>query len=174
MAVANKGGLRDERIRFELVLDRSRSDELAARGLEQLLLAVGDVEEPVGVEARDVSGAKEALLIEVFGGVRGLSPVARKDAGACDEQLSVVDQFGARLGVGAPLKFAKGLGASLSARMEGVPSSDLIGGSAGFRRPGYSIGIEPGLSYSWKRNSLSRRSMSSSRATTPSTGSSGG
>jgi hypothetical protein len=39
--------------------------------------------------------------------------------------------------------------------MEGVPSSDLIGGSNGRRRPGYSIALEPAVSYSWKRNSVS-------------------
>ncbi|MBR9999534.1 MAG: hypothetical protein KFF73_11210, partial [Cyclobacteriaceae bacterium] len=36
----------------------------------------------------------------------------------------------------------------LGGRMEGIPSSDLAGGSDGFRRPGYVISIEPGLSYS--------------------------
>jgi len=44
---------------------------------------------------------------------------------------------------------------SLGARLEDVPSSDLVGGNLGFRRPGYSIAIEPGLSYSFKRSSLS-------------------
>jgi hypothetical protein len=39
--------------------------------------------------------------------------------------------------------------------MEGVPSSDLIGGDLGWRRPGYSIAVEPGLSYSFKRSALS-------------------
>lgn len=66
--------------------------------------------------------------------------------------MSVVDQFGARVGAGT--SFDK-LGVSLSARLEGVPSSDVFGGSAGFRRPGYSISIEPGLSYSWKHSALS-------------------
>jgi hypothetical protein len=69
--------------------------------------------------------------------------------------MSVADQFGARIGVGMPLRFAKGLGVSLGARLEGVPSSDLFGSSAGFRRPGYSIGIEPGVSYAWKTTSFS-------------------
>jgi len=68
------------------------------------------------------------------------------------QYFSVSDQIAARLGAGT--SFNK-LGVSLSARMEGVPSSDVFGGSKGFRRPGYSIAIEPGLSYSWKRNALS-------------------
>jgi len=68
------------------------------------------------------------------------------------QYFSVSDQYAARLGAGT--SFNK-LGVSLSARMEGVPSSDVFGGSKGFRRPGYSIALEPGLSYSWKRNAIS-------------------
>lgn len=67
--------------------------------------------------------------------------------------LSIADQFAARVGVGTSVK--KKIGLSLAARLEGVPSSDLIGGDLGRRRPGYSIGIEPGVSYSWKGNALS-------------------
>ncbi len=69
--------------------------------------------------------------------------------------MSVADQFGARVGVGMPIRLVKGLGVTLGGRLEGVPAYDLIGSSAGFRRPGYSIGIEPGVSYSWGRSSLS-------------------
>ena len=46
---------------LELVLDRLRRDQLAARGLEQLLLAVGDVEKSIGVEVGDVAGAEPAF-----------------------------------------------------------------------------------------------------------------
>jgi hypothetical protein len=58
---------------------------------------------------------------------------------------TIADQFAARVGVGTSVGK---LGLILAARLEGVPSSDLIGGDLGRRRPGYSIGIEPGLSYS--------------------------
>jgi len=58
---------------------------------------------------------------------------------------SISDQYAARVGV---TTFIKRLGLSVAARLEGVPSSDLIGGDLGRRRPGYSIAIEPGLSYS--------------------------
>jgi hypothetical protein len=68
--------------------------------------------------------------------------------------MSVADQFGARVGAAMPLHFLKGLSVSLDGRLEGVPSSDLIGGSAGFRRPGYSIGIEPGVSFSRNKTSF--------------------
>ena len=43
---------------------------------------------------------------------------------------------------------------SLGARFEGVPVTDLIGGSAGFRVAGYALSVEPGLSWSGKRNAL--------------------
>lgn len=69
--------------------------------------------------------------------------------------MSVADQFGARVGAAVPLRFIKGLGVSLGARLEGIPVYDVFGSSAGFRRPGYSIGIEPGISYSWGLNSFS-------------------
>jgi len=62
--------------------------------------------------------------------------------------LSIADQYAARVGVGLPA--GKHFGLSLAARLEGVPSSDLIGGDMGRRRPGYSVAIEPGVSYSWK------------------------
>ncbi len=67
--------------------------------------------------------------------------------------LSVADQFAARLGVGMPV--TKRISVSLASRLEGVPSSDLIGGDMGFRRPGYSIGIEPGVSYSFHKSIVS-------------------
>jgi hypothetical protein len=64
--------------------------------------------------------------------------------------LSIADQYAARLGVGLPV--GRRVGLSLAGRMEGVPSSDLIGGDLGRRRPGYSIAIEPGVSFSWGQN----------------------
>jgi len=39
---------------------------------------------------------------------------------------------------------------TLAGRMEGSPSTDLIGGSAGRRRPGFAIAIEPGLVFARK------------------------
>lgn len=58
---------------------------------------------------------------------------------------SVPDQYLMRVGVAMPVLPKYGLALSLGARMEGVPVHDLIGGSDGFRRPGYAISIEPGL-----------------------------
>jgi len=65
---------------------------------------------------------------------------------------TIADQYAARVGVATSIKK---LGLSLAARMEGVPSEDVIGGDLGRRRPGYSIGIEPGLSYNLGHTSIS-------------------
>ena len=47
------------------------------------------------------------------------------------------------------------LSGSLGGRFEGVPSLDLIGASDGFRRPGYVLSVEPGLSYALPHDSFS-------------------
>lgn len=70
----------------------------------------------------------------------------RNNAG--EEIMSVADQYLARVGMGYAAPGWKGLGVSLGGRLEGVPVEDLIGGSGGFRRPGYAISVEPGISYS--------------------------
>ena len=59
--------------------------------------------------------------------------------------FSVPDQYLMRVGAAMPVLPKYGLALSLGGRMEGVPVHDLIGGSDGFRRPGYAISIEPGL-----------------------------
>jgi peroxiredoxin len=59
---------------------------------------------------------------------------------------SVPDQYLARLGGAIPVW--NGFSASLAWRVEGLPRYDLIGDSNGFRRPGSSMFIEPGISYS--------------------------
>lgn len=60
---------------------------------------------------------------------------------------SVPDQFVGRLGVAVPIKKVKGLSLSFGGRIEGVPSTDALGDSDGFRFAGYVIFVEPGLSY---------------------------
>ncbi len=60
--------------------------------------------------------------------------------------MAVPDQFAFRTGLFKSL-FIHGLGVSLGGRVEGVPIRDLIGGNEGFRRPGYVISVEPGISY---------------------------
>jgi len=61
--------------------------------------------------------------------------------------MSVADQYLGRAGVVVPVPKARRFALSLGARIEGVPVSDLLGGSEGFRRPGYAISADPGLIY---------------------------
>ena len=63
------------------------------------------------------------------------------------EYHSVADQYAVRAGINWIAFPAQGISASIGGRGEGIPSKDLIGKSEGFRRPGYVISIEPGVSY---------------------------
>ncbi|WP_040497588.1 transporter [Fulvivirga imtechensis] len=56
------------------------------------------------------------------------------------------DQYAIRLGATYTSLFP-GFDVYLGGRMECVPVNDLIGGSNAYRRPGYAISIEPGVSY---------------------------
>jgi hypothetical protein len=63
--------------------------------------------------------------------------------------MSVPDQYMIRAGASATL-FDK-LTISGGIRKECQPSEDLIGGSMGFRRPGYIVSVEPGLNYQFRK-----------------------
>jgi hypothetical protein len=66
--------------------------------------------------------------------------------------MSVPDQYMARIGVNYDFSGRlKGPSASAGARIEAIPVRDIIGGSEGFRRPGYIISAEPGLTYSARK-----------------------
>ena len=62
--------------------------------------------------------------------------------------MSVPDQYMYRAGLNY---MKKSFGASIGYRREGIPAKDFIGGSNGFRRPGYVVSVEPGLSYEKKK-----------------------
>ena len=66
--------------------------------------------------------------------------------------MSVADQYLVRMGFVHPFPKVRGLAFSVAARGEGVPARDIIGDSDGFRRPGYSIAVEPGFIYSRGRD----------------------
>lgn len=69
--------------------------------------------------------------------------------------MSVPDQYLWRAGISQGLPKLRGLALSLGVRDEGVPAHDLIGSNNGFRRPGYIVSIDPGLMFSYKRDTLS-------------------
>ncbi|MEX2231648.1 MAG: hypothetical protein WD824_05785 [Cyclobacteriaceae bacterium] len=60
-------------------------------------------------------------------------------------EMSVGDQYFWRAGA---MFSTNGIQASLGARMEGIPSEDILGKTDGFRRPGYIISMEPAIFYS--------------------------
>jgi hypothetical protein len=64
---------------------------------------------------------------------------------ALEDVMSVGDQYLARSGVTYTLVKSWGLALSLGGRLEGVPVEDALGDSDGFRRPGYTVSIEPGI-----------------------------
>lgn len=61
--------------------------------------------------------------------------------------FAVPDQFAARVGFGYAVLPKHGLAVNFGGRVEGVASEDLIGGKEGYRRPGYVVSVEPGVSW---------------------------
>ena len=67
----------------------------------------------------------------------------------------VPDQYLARAGLSYTLWPEKGFSVSLGGRLEGIPVRDLVGGGDnGFRRPGYTISLEPGLNLTRGKNTF--------------------
>ncbi|MDB5276773.1 MAG: hypothetical protein JWR61_1728 [Ferruginibacter sp.] len=65
------------------------------------------------------------------------------------------DQYFVRAGFMASVLKAKTLTFSLATRMEGIPAYDIIGGQVAYRRPGYVVAIESGVSYRMGQHSIS-------------------
>jgi hypothetical protein len=59
--------------------------------------------------------------------------------------LSVTDVYHARVGVAYAIAPSAGLSFSLGTRVDGVPVRDVIGGDGGFRAPGYTLFLDPGV-----------------------------
>ena len=76
--------------RLQVVLDVLRRDVLAAGGDEDVLLAVGDVEEAVVVERADVAGLEPAVTPEHGRGRLRVLVVALEDRLGAQLDLSVV------------------------------------------------------------------------------------
>ena len=72
---------------------------------------------------------------------------------ANEDMMSVPDQYMVRAGASYQISAVSGLAVLAGGRMEGIPVYDLVGGSDGFRRPGYVISVEPGINYSAKKTS---------------------
>lgn len=72
-------------------------------------------------------------------------PTFRTRAG--ETVMSISDQYLFRGGVSKAVPQVRGLAVSFGGRIEGVPVRDAFGKSDGFRRPGYSISLDPGMIY---------------------------
>lgn len=68
-----------------------------------------------------------------------------------EAEMSIADSYLARLGADFLLGDTHSLMVTLGGRIEGVPVNDLVGGSDGFRRPGYSVAAEIGAIYDFKK-----------------------
>jgi hypothetical protein len=65
------------------------------------------------------------------------------------------DQYFVRAGFMTSVLKSKNLTLSLAARAEGIPAYDAFGGQVAYRRPGYVVAIEPGVSYRTGKHSVS-------------------
>jgi hypothetical protein len=65
------------------------------------------------------------------------------------------DQYFARAGFMGAVGKAKKLTLSLAGRLEGIPAYDAFGGQVAYRRPGYVVAIESGVSYRSGQHSFS-------------------
>jgi hypothetical protein len=64
------------------------------------------------------------------------------------------DQYFARGGFMTSVGKSKKLSFSLAARLEGIPAYDAIGEQKAYRRPGYVVAVEPGITYRTGGHSL--------------------
>jgi hypothetical protein len=64
------------------------------------------------------------------------------------------DQYLARVGVMTSILKSKALTLSLAGRWEGIPAYDAFGGQVAYRRPGYVVAVESGVSYRHNKHTL--------------------
>ena len=65
------------------------------------------------------------------------------------------DQYFVRAGFMSSVGKAQKFTLSLAGRLEGIPAYDAFGGQVAYRRPGYVVAIEPGISYRSGQHSVS-------------------
>jgi len=65
------------------------------------------------------------------------------------------DQFFVRAGVMTSVLKHKNLTLSLAGRFEGIPVYDVFGGNVAYRRPGYVVAVEPGVTYQTGKHTFS-------------------
>ena len=85
----------------------------------------------------------------------GASKSAAKAGLAGYNLYACPDQYFIRAGVMTSVLKSKNLTLSLAGRMEGIPAYDALGGQVAYRRPGYVVAIESGVSYHTGQHSFS-------------------
>ena len=88
--VADQRGVLNVGAGLQGVFNRRGRDELAAGGLQQLFLAIGDDQVAVFIEIADVAGGKPAVGRNGFASLVGLLVVTHHDARAADEDFAVI------------------------------------------------------------------------------------
>jgi hypothetical protein len=136
------------------------------------LTADGEVEKPIDEAGQLGNGGWELLLraqgtAQIVGplfaygsGYYGLSLTEHTNvhqtnlgSGTQGPLRGVPDTYSGRLGAGYLLPFADGLFLSFGGRINGVTVKDVIGGGDLYwRRPGYEVYVEPGLSWTFGAN----------------------
>jgi hypothetical protein len=71
------------------------------------------------------------------------------------ELYACPDQYFARAGFMSAVGKTKQLTLSLAGRVEGIPAYDALGGQTAYRRPGYVVAVESGISYRTGQHSFS-------------------
>jgi len=71
------------------------------------------------------------------------------------ELYACPDQYFIRGGFMTSVLKGKNLTFSLAARMEGIPAYDVLGGQVAYRRPGYVVAVEPGVTFQKKQHTIS-------------------
>lgn len=141
-------------------LDKEKKDYLLNKPVDQSIqLGDGGVGYNIDIQGYAKLGKKTAAYFNgfyLFNPKETNSQLRSPEATTIDlvtGYFSVADQFAARAGVSQT--FLKYFALTLGGRIEGVPALDVFGGSAGFRRPGYIVSIEPGIAYMKGKTSIS-------------------
>ncbi len=140
-------------------LDENGQEYLITQSVDQSI-QLGDGGFGVGLEMQGFQGFLNNLSVyysaSYLSNPRNINSTLRRanvDPENPYSYYSCPDQYSARAGLlYAPTsKLLIGFGG----RIEGIPSSDLFGKSEGFRRPGYAISVEPGVSVVLQRFAFS-------------------
>ena len=145
----------------ETTLSMVGGKEVARTGIADYSVQPGDGGYGIIVETGGYKVLNAAGSLAGYGsGTYILEPqatngVKRPGAAPGEEEVSVTDQYVARLGLQLGPASWQGLTVGLGGRLEGIPVRHLVGSSDGRRRPGYMLSVEPSLSWTRGTQSIS-------------------